>query len=244
MIKISRSILYAVSLLFAFFVFSEDSELSEENLALIQRARNSPSSESWAKLSGKITHKKKDKSTEEYSIYLGIRFTPQMIFAQIVIDNVEVYTVSQEFSASNPTIIKEGDSSSRILEQIGIRPEELTLSFLYWNVKRFIGDKTFKTSKCAEFEMLNKLQNERAVVLINREYAFPLRVEWFKGEELSAYRNMEVSSFKKENDYWFVDEILCSGPGWRTKVVFSDSKAGSAHDGVPSDLFRKTFPIE
>jgi len=222
---------------------AKENEISKAELELIERARRAPASENWAQLSGKIYHKKRNLETKEHSIYLGMRFTSEMIFAQITIDNIETYTISQGFNSKTPTIIKEGDMNSKVLEQIGLRPEELTMSFLFWEPVKFSGDKIFKTSKCAEIEFFSEQANERAVVLLNREYAFPLKVEWFENKN-ELLRTMEIGSFKKENNYWIVDEILIYGPGWRTKVAFTDVKVGSASDGIPSDLFRKTLPIE
>ncbi len=241
--------LFPLHLSASLFVASMLSLLSEtspglqpEETALVERARRAPASESWAKLSGRISNRIKGSETKEHDIRVGIRFTPQMIFAQILIDNKESYTVSQGFGSTRPTIIKEGDPESRIMEQVGLRPEELTLSFMYWNPESFLGDKTFKSSRCAEIAMRSQDSGEKALVLINREHAFPLRVEWFKNGETTPSRTMEVSSFKKENDYWFVDEILLYGPGWKTKLAFTDTKAGPASDGIPDDIFRKTLP--
>jgi hypothetical protein len=175
----------------------------------------------------------------EYQIYVGIRFTPQIIFAQVLIDNKESYTISQSFTLKPPTIIKDGDSTSKIMQNVGVRPEDLTLSFMYWEPETFLGYESFKTSSCAKIALRSPISKEKAIVMINKEHAFPLKVEWFKDGNDEALRTMEVSSFKKENDYWFVDEIILYGPGWKTKISFSETEANSSKLGIPGDLFKK-----
>ncbi|HPN85143.1 MAG TPA: hypothetical protein PK821_07405 [Victivallales bacterium] len=217
----------------------EGKSMSPEVISLLERARKSPGSESWAKLEGKINHRKKNSETIEHSIYVGIRFTPLMIFAQVLVDGKEDYNITQNFSPEAPTIIKKGPIESKIMEGIGIRPEELTLSFMYWEAEAFLGNENFKSGSCAKIALRSPSADEKAVVFINREYAFPLKVEWFKDGHEKPSRTMEVSSFKKENNYWFVDEIIVYGPGWKSKISFNETKAGAADVGIPEDLFRK-----
>jgi hypothetical protein len=218
----------------------KNAEAREAEILLLNTARRAPASESWAKLEGVVQHRKKGSETEEYLIYAGIRFTPQMLFAQIVINNVESYTVNQPFTQENSTtIIKDGDPDSKILDNVGIRAEDLTLSFMYWKADSFLGDENYKTCASSKIALISPDGKEKAVVLVSKQYAFPLKAEWFKNGEDTPYRTMEVSSFKKENDYWFVDEIIIYGPGWKSKVIFNKTKAGDVKNGAPEDLFKK-----
>ncbi len=229
---------------FSFNLFSDDSPPEPDSASFLQKARRPPANESWAKLPGTAVHRRGDSENRESPIYLGIRFTPERLLAQVYLDENESYMIGQAYnsSAEGTSVIannKKGGGES-ILADFGLRPEDLTLSFMYWNFEKELEKSPVRSYECRVFIMQSPTQKEKAKVYINTEYCFPMKAEWIRKDDKGKdeiYRTIEIVSFKKESDFWFVDSFVIYGPGFKTKVNFSDISAGFAKDGVPADIF-------
>jgi hypothetical protein len=212
-------------------------------------ARRPPIDESWAKMKGEILHKRGTSDTVKYPIYLGIRFTPERTLAQIVANNNEFYNIGQAYSdkpENTSIIVNRQEKDKSVLADCGIRPEDLTLSFLYWPLQKELKNDSIKGYPCRVFQLLSPDKKESANVYISSQYFFPLKVEWFRnsnGKESSIpSRTLEVKSFKKDpnENFWIVDTLEIYGSGFRTKIDFTESSAGYSKNGVPPELFQKT----
>ena len=199
--------------------------------------------DTWAKLIGEVTHQRRGIPIKISPIKFSIKFAASQLFAEILIGKDEGYTIGL-FTAPGtkrrisiiPTKKQEGQSGS-LLKYYGIRPEDLTMSFLYWDLLKELNPVTLSMQSCRVFKLKSTEKNEIAVVYISEKYFFPLKVEWFKENESKPYRTMSVSSFKKVNGLWLIDEITLYGPGWRTKIAFGNCNAGTTKEGIPKDLF-------
>ena len=212
-------------------------------------ARRPPLEESWAKMQGEISHKRGNTDTVKYPIYLGIRFTPERTLAQVVANKNEFYTIGQAYSdkpESTTIIVNRPEKDKSVLADCGIRPEDLTLSFLYWSFQKELKSGEIKGYPCRIFQLLSPDKKEAATVYISSQYFFPLKVEWFKtangNEPPKPGRTLEIKSFKKgaNENFWIVDTLEISGPGFRTKIDFPESSADYSKNGVPPELFQKT----
>jgi hypothetical protein len=212
-------------------------------------ARRPPIEESWAKMQGEISHKRGSSDTIRYPIYLGIRFTPERTLAQVVANKNEFYLIGQAYSdkpESTTIIVNRPEKDKSVLADCGIRPEDLTLSFLYWSFQKELKSGEIKGYPCRIFQLLSPDKKESATVYISSQYFFPLKVEWFKtsdgNEPPKPERTLEIKSFKKgaNENFWIVDTLEISGPGFRTKIDFPESSADYTKNGVPPELFQKT----
>lgn len=201
-----------------------------------------PGKKTWAKLEGTATHKRKDQPVKTAPLYLGIRFTPEQTFAQICITEDEIYSIGQSYYSAKDkvTVIREGNehNKSSTLADFGIKPDDLTMSFLFWKLIKELPAESVKGQNCRIFLLESPDGNEKAKTFISSSYFFPLKVEWTKINENKPYRMLEVTSFKKVNDLWLIDAIMLYGPGWRTKIDFTKSNAGLVEKGTPKDLFK------
>lgn len=233
-----------------FFAFNSQSEeekkaVNYDSLKFLEMARRPPANECWVKINGQAVHKRSGSSVVQTSLYLGIRFTPERTLAQIVVGNKESYFVGQAYSgaAESTSIITETQKNKKesILADFGLRPDDLTLSFLYWDFQKELKTEKVKGYECRVFNLKSPDKNESAIVYICTEYFFPLKVEWHKNktDEKEPYRILEISSFEKEEDFWVVSSLLLYGPGWKTKIDFSENSVGYSKDGIPEDLFKK-----
>ncbi|MCX6985459.1 MAG: hypothetical protein NT118_12030 [Lentisphaerae bacterium] len=212
-------------------------------------ARRPPIEESWAKMQGEISHKRGTADTVKYPIYLGIRFTPERTLAQVVANKNEFYTIGQAYSdkpESTTIIVNRPEKDKSVLADCGIRPEDLTLSFLYWSFQKELKNAEIKGYPCRVFQLLSPDKKESTTVYISSQYFFPLKVEWFKisngTEPPKPDRTLEIKSFKKSpnESFWIVDTLEVYGPGFRTKIDFPESSADYSKNGVPPELFQKT----
>lgn len=212
-------------------------------------ARRPPLEESWAKMQGEISHKRGTADTLKYPIYLGIRFTPERTLAQVVANKDEFYNIGQAYSdkpESTTIIANRPKTDKSVLADSGIRPEDLTLSFLYWPFQKELQGDSIKGYPCRVFQLMSPDKKESATVYISSQYFFPLKVEWYKNsnenEPQKPNRTLEIKSFKKSpnESFWIVDTLEIYGPGFRTKIDFPESSADYSKNGVPPELFQKT----
>jgi len=217
----------------------------------LRRVRTPPLEKTWAQLSGEAVNMKRDKSGSRIitrrPIDLGIRFTTRMILTQIVIGNDEIYSIGQPYavSAGNVNVIRSGNTDKNTLKSsFGIRPEDLTMSFIFWKLEKELPETSFSMVACRVFLLKSPEEKQTAKVYIGRDSYFPVKVEWFKPDSKKPVRTLEVDSFRKVNGLYLVDVLQFSGPGWRTKIDFSECKAGYIKDGVPEDLFRNKDKTE
>lgn len=234
------------SMLLFFFLLSINIAAGEKKLTpqqFLKITQHPPGKKTWAQLKGKITHERKKSPLQEAPVYFGVRFTPELTFAEITVGKDETYSIGQSYMAKEKVTVipaKGVPYNPSILKNFGIKPGDLTMSFLFWNLKKELEPDSFKTRACRVFQLKSPDKTETAKVWISEEYFFPLKVEWTRSNEGEPYRALEVDSFQKVNDLWVIDSLLLTGPGWRTKVEFTDCKAGLVENGTPDDLFRNS----
>lgn len=231
--------------------FAADEKVSSEDFLRV--VRNPPRNESWAMLSGKISHRGAKRLKAD--LYLGLKFTPIQTQAQVILNGKEGYSVGQFYEASSDssTVMPLNDGvgyNPSLLAGCGVAPDDLTMSFLYWGFVAELEAKTVRTFdsrvfvlKNSEYDSTDAVDDKYAKVSISTEYFFPVKVEWFKNDlELKSgvvHRTMEIQDFTREDDFWLVDELQVFGDGWITKIDFKESKAGYSKESVPKDLFRE-----
>ena len=203
----------------------------------LKRARHPPAAETWALMRGAAEHKRVGKDSSEVPIRLGIQFSPERTRAALKLGAKEGYVVGQPYDETPATILPTTpvEPAKSILANFGLRPEDLTMTFLFWKFKKEYERESVKGQKCRVLDMTNPQTNENAKVFISEQYYFPVKVEWTRSGENTPYRTLEVSELKRENDFWTVGELLLYGPGWKTRITFDDNKVGDVKD-MPKDL--------
>lgn len=243
MISVTRVLSFCLLMAGMACVFgAEEAERELTSVEFISVVRNPPGRECWAKMDGKATHKRDGSKTVSAPVHLGILFTPKRTVAQVKFKN-EIYNIGQSYGnppTSTTESILEDDKPQ--IGVFGIRPEDLTMGFIYWPVKVENEKESALGQSCRVFTMVSPAKDETAKVYISEEYFFPLKVEWSKlsedGKSAEApFRTLEITSFKKEKDFWLVNSLGIFGPGWRTKIEFESRSAGFSKDGVPDDVF-------
>ena len=227
-------------------VNGEDKKLS--SLDFLAKTRTPVGRSFWVKMGGEMTHKRRGREKiVTYPIYIGIMFTATRTIAEVIVNNEEGYKVGQAYTAiPEATVITpmhKGKIEKSLLADAGVRPQDLTLTFLFWQFKQELSPKRIKSRNCRVFLLLSPNKKEEVKVFIDTEGYFPLKVEWFKlnhenGEVNTPYRTLIIDSFREVNKFYVISKLLLFGPGWRTKITFDETDADFLKKGLPKDLFR------
>ncbi len=213
----------------------------------------------WVKLAGKINHRRRTKDgniSQEGQLYVAILFTKIMALGQVAIDDKEAYSIGQNFKnkATSVTPIKKGGYKNSLLSQFGVKATDLTFSFIYWDFVKELPQESLRAQKCRIFILKDKNTQQIAKVYFSTTALFPMKITWYKVteqnknktvkdikiDEKNKEREMEMNSFRKQNDMWIVTGINLYGGdnSWRTKISFTANKTGKKKD-MPKDLFKK-----
>ncbi|MCP3967922.1 MAG: hypothetical protein GY750_19400 [Lentisphaerae bacterium] len=246
-----KLLLYVVVFISAASFFSSISPLYGQEISskdFLYRVRHPSARRSWAKMDGNVYHRRRGASTIEAPMYLGILFSPDRTLAQIVIDNRQGYYVGQTFAVgeAGTSIIPLNDDTKKdpLLGKFGLRPEDLTMTFLYWGMQEELASDSIKGVDCRVFLLKSQKTEETVKVWISMKYFFPLKAEWYRKGGKDYFRALEVGSFKKKNNYWLISRLELYGPGWRTKVDFDRFDVGNPKEGIPKGLFKKLGKVE
>ena len=176
---------------------------------------------------------------ETVPIYFGIILQPERMTGQIILDGREGYMLGQtrRSGSSETTVVpmksNTGDAGSENrLGHMGIRPSDLTMSFLYYPVVRELESESVRTVPCRVVLLESPDKKEQVKVYIARDYHFPLKAEFFEGAAAGGtpFRTLEINSFRKSDGFYYTDRVGLFGPGWRTSIEFDKSAAVGKFD--------------
>lgn len=225
--------------MFSLITFSAVETGNSSPDVFLRIVRNGHSPNTWAMMSGNVEHLRKDEDATETPIRLDIRFAADRALAKVTLNNAGSFTIGQEYDGANASVLqndKTGDIAQN-LGNIGLRPEDLTMSFLHWKYVKELPRVTLKNIECRVFELESPGTKEKAIVYIGAKYFVALKAEFIKPGENEPYRTLAIDSFEKSGDLWAPSAFIITGPGWKTKVAFDSVKMGAIKDGVPKELF-------
>jgi len=178
----------------------------------------------WAEVEGRLihlAHGKKRKGT----LRIRITFSPQSLHAQIALNKRNVYGFEQIHDAPQGEKMKldlPDDEVDPGLFDFGIQPEDLTFAFIYWDLLEELPGTSFHRRKCRVFKLAHPNPEKGTVnVSFSASHGFPLKAEWFRRDEKTFWRELELKGAKKHGKgLWFVKEAKIQGDGWKTQVRF------------------------
>jgi hypothetical protein len=238
-----KNINYLVIIIFlsSSVVYSASEKLS--SLDFLYRLRHPAGRKTWSMLAGTMKHQRRGKAVQSVPIYLGILFSSDRTLAQVIVDNRQAYMVGQVYATeqSATTVIPNNPQGYKqpILAEYGIKPEDLTMSFIYWDFIKELAESSIKTLNCRVFELTAPDKTETVKLYVSSAYYFPMKVEWFKAQAKKPYRTLQVSDFTKIDDLWLITRIKFYGPGWRSVINFTKTQAGISEKNIPKELFKK-----
>lgn len=243
--------------------FAADEPTAQE---FLERARNMSADKknhtsppaTYGRFHGVLQHRKRKRGEDplemEMKVYFGIILQPEVGLALgqlVILDNMEGYQISQRAELGLAGIVLKPweANTTEILDKVGVHAPDLTMSFLHYDLVKDEGSTTISAVascrvlllKAPNEVLLMKVPDDQkekyARVYLEKEHAFPLRVEFLNDpNDKKPLRMMEVNGFTKKNDLYYARTIVIQGPGWRTKVDF-DTKLAEI------GLFDKDHPV-
>ena len=229
-----------LSFFLSFNLIGEESH-SPSSLKFLDLVRRNHPVDTWAMMSGEVSHKRKGSPVITTPIKLSVRFTDTRVLTKITIcegKKEESYTVGQPYNEDAPSVITSANSQDTLeLANYGLKPEDLAMTFLYWKFEKELDKTTLKSMDCRLFLLSNPATKEQIRVYITSGYYYPMKAEWFKTKEKEPYRTYYINSFTKVGKLWAPNSFYLCGPGWRTNVEFDKVNLGFVKEGLPKGLF-------
>lgn len=236
-------ILYTLPILLCITAIAAGDRVDDMDTAtFLAHVRQPRLQKSWGIFKGTVHYLEGHKPKGKLPVELRARFSPERITAQVIF-NDQWYLVGQDF--------RDGIAGTSVVEQKapvpgaitmadrGLRPSDLTLSFLYWDFVEELPTDKVANHRCRVLRLRHPEAKETVVVWVSHDYLFPMAVEWFAEHQEEPYRRLAFKDPKKVGDVYVIKRIFISNTGWRTKVVFKDIKlAETENEPIPDDLFR------
>jgi len=266
-IFLSSALMFATSLT----SFADVKSSSEEFLTKVREARGVGL---WALMKGRALHKVHDNSFLSFTkkrttvtFDLSISFDEQKTEAQVIVNSNEFYRISQDVAIkkSHATVaVSKANKTSHLLD-FGLRPADLAMSFLYWDLQRELEPVSLRagTVNCRVFllkgrskstksplpgqsDLQQKFQLEIesaqvAKVYISTDGLFPVKVEWFAGgyaAGMSPLRTLKAGKPMVVDGVNLVGSLSVVGEDWETSIQFKESKVQAGPlDTIPDNFF-------
>jgi hypothetical protein len=205
--------------------------------------------ESWMKMKGTIINFSKA-GKSKLPIEVRGRFRMASWRMQILVNANERWFVRQNFEdgqfGTSKIQQKAPVAGEKSLADMMIRPEDITLSFLYWKFVKEEKAESVSRQHCRVLRLKHQTADEEVLIWASSKYFFPMKVQWFRKGEKENYRELlfrGIAAFKPKSrpDLKFnvIDEVKISGKGWKTQLKFDKPKGDAVTDEVPppADLF-------
>jgi len=218
---------------------SLESLTTEQFLSLVRRPFRD---DAWGRFRGRIQHQGDSGRRSRIPIEMALLFHQDFLRAQITLAKSQPYAVMQVYyEGTNPslTLTPPAVEPEPNLHDLGIRPEDLAFSFLYWDIRREWPADSIRGQACRVIDLENAATGEWVRIWCHSRYLFPLQVHWFTADASTPHRQFEARNFKRHGDLWYVKTLALSGDSWKTQVEFSDGEMGvSAETKPPPNLFQ------
>jgi hypothetical protein len=199
----------------------------------------------WGRFSGTIQFRGEN-GKHKLPVYFSLLFRADFMRVQVILDETDVYNVMQVYyREGTPSITIEKPEAERApsLADLGIKPEDITFSFLYWDLVKEVDGEEVRGHDCRVMNLVNPRTGDTATVWFSAEYLFPLKVICRdKGAAETEARTLEFTDFERHGDIWYVKNLRLEGNNWKTRVKFTDGEIFPTEDKLPPPNLFLTTP--
>ncbi|MFW5894219.1 MAG: hypothetical protein ACOCUY_03700, partial [Verrucomicrobiota bacterium] len=169
---------------------------------------------------GVIQHRG-DIGTKRLAIELSFQFSANQAQATATLQGGEVCTmVWRHGEPASARIVDQSRDDEPTLTQLGIKPEDLTFSFLFWKPVEERRRETVSGQPCRVIRLRNPHSEAEVMGWFSEKFLFPLRLEWYPDPDANPDRVAEFTRFEKQEDgLWFIKTMLIRGRDWKTKLT-------------------------
>lgn len=204
-------------------------------------ARRPFTQEAWGRFEGTIQYNGPE-GRAKLPIRMGLMFRPDFMRAQFMLNEQDFYNITQVYYHDAPphvTLQRPDPEPSPSLATLGLRPGDVTFSFLYWTIVEEREIETVRGRKCRVLLLRHPKDGQQVLAWFSLEFFFPLRIANLEPGKAEPSRSVEFTDFKKHGDLWYVKTIRLTGKDWKTLVKFKDGELKlTEEEAPPPDLFR------
>ena len=135
---------------------SAESMSSLSSQAFLNEIRKPLRIDAWGEFTGGIVTKGA-KGKHSGKLRVRITFTKDAMFTQIVLNDVNVYSLEQKHSGENANATMKLDLPEKEtapgLFDFGVRPEDMSFSFIYWDFIEELPRENKRMSECRVFRL-------------------------------------------------------------------------------------------
>ncbi len=217
------------------FIFAQNEDVNVESAsaksmsalssqAFLNEIRKPLRIDAWGEFTGGIVNKGA-KGKHSGTLRVRITFTKDAMFTQIVLNDVNVYSLEQKHSGKNANATMKLDLPEKEtapgLFDFGVRPEDMSFSFIYWDFVEELPREKKRMSECRVFRLASPDKDGTVLVWFHASHGFPLEARWYKSDAKEHWRKLELKGAKRHaNGLWFVKEMRLEGKDWKTQVSF------------------------
>lgn len=243
------------ALLFASVFAVAEEEIKPEDLSakqFINQVQLPFLEHAWGKFSGEIQGRI-DRRAKKLPITLALRFQPTGLRGQLIVNERDIYNILQVYSkesAPKVNVFFPTKPSEISISDLGVKPEDFTFSFLYWElIKELEPDSFFKFGKARVLLFQHpKKEKVTSKAWISEKYFFPLKIEWYENGTEEPTRTVIIKAFKKfereigdrKEKFYFIKKVSVLNGDQKAVIEFEDADLFSSYQKVPpQDLFVK-----
>ncbi len=222
-------------------------ERRPQPLQVLQAARQPMLGNAWGRFEGRLVRKDAEGKLTRYKLRLALRLKNKKVKAKLMLEEKGGYLIEFDYAepGKGPEVEKTGTAEPpATFEELGIRAEELFLSFLYWDLDRVIGrGVTVRGLSCSVLRLRHPETREFVKLWLSEKYAFPVKSAWYKQNGKKPSRQFQVTELKQHGDTWFLKTAVLSGAFGRVKLVLNRGNLRETSvRKVPDDLFTDLRP--
>ena len=237
---------FYVALCFVFTVLSLNAvgeEVKPRELSasdFLKYARRPFINNAWGYFKGKIQHKDKD-GYVTLPIEMSILFKPSYTRCQVVLEDKKIYDINKvDYGSGMPSLditFPDEDPEGDLLKGLGVRPADITFSFLFWELAEEKEMASVRGRDCRVMVLKHPEKEKTAEVYFSADHLFPLKVN-FQPEKNGKGRRVEFTEFKKYKNIWYVKTITIDAADWKTRINFEEAELSKVSDKpAPPELF-------
>ncbi|MEN9360035.1 MAG: Outer rane lipoproteinsorting protein [Verrucomicrobiota bacterium] len=196
----------------------------------------------WFKLAGNANFRGKDGKRLKLELGVSAELKPLELTFLSTLDQ-EAVKLHHDFGLKKKTVLLE-DGRLKLgskYEALDIRPEDLSLSFLYWDFQMEYKRDSLGVAliSCRVFKLANPDSlDEYAKVWISEKYLGPVKVEWYRGSDDKPFQSLEFEEFTEVNKVWVPTIIKMSNAKGELQLKFDKIDAAFSKE-TPAHLFEK-----
>ena len=196
----------------------------------------------WGRFAGTINWAGPS-AKKKLKVRVAVKFEPTAAMSQIVLNETNDYRIRQAYTETGlgkVTLTLPDNEQGVKLSDLGIRTEDLTFAFIYWDFIRELDRESVSHQACRVMDLRHPDTGEFARVWFSVDALFPLQVWWYRPGEGEPWRKLEMKGFKKhEHGLWFVKTLQLRSDDWKTQIRFDDAELFLFDEKmVPPALFR------